>query len=460
VSESSLPAHIFRQYDIRGLVGDELTEEGARLIGGAYGTLVRRATGSDAPRVVMGRDNRPSSPGLATALLDGLRETGARVLDIGTVPTPVAYWAEVHEDADGAIQVTGSHNPPEWNGIKMTVGGRAIYGGTIQGLRDRIEEGTMDSGVGSVESRNVLDAYVDDVAGRFELPRPVEVAVDCGNGTASVVAVRLLEAVGARVTPLHCTSDGTFPNHHPDPSVDANLRELIETVRSGEAAAGIAFDGDGDRIGVVDESGRVVRGDILTLLFGLDLLERRGPGQMLIYDVKCSQVVPEVFEARGGRALMWKTGHSLMKEKMKETGAVVAGELSGHICIGGDLYLGTDDALYDACFLVDLLARSDEPLSARVDRLPSYASTPEIRIEVDEARKVEIVEAAREHFSRRYEVVAVDGARILFGDGWGLLRSSNTQPVVVARYEARTRERMEEIQAEVEAFLRDRGVEA
>jgi phosphomannomutase/phosphoglucomutase len=380
------------------------------------------------------------------------------VIHVGEVPTPLVYWAEQTRQADGAVQVTGSHNPSEWNGIKMTVLGDAMYGDAIQSLLARIRSGDLASGRGTLRRSAILDEYVQDVAGRFELPRPVRVAVDCGNGVASVVAVRLLEAIGVDVVPLFCESDGTFPNHHPDPTVDENLSDLIEAVRERKCELGVAFDGDGDRIGAVDENGRVVRGDILLLLFGLDLLQRLGPGQKLVFDVKCSQVLPEVFEAAGGIPIMWKTGHSLMKERMKQEGAPLAGELSGHICVGGDLYRGFDDALYDACFLVDLVARGG-PLSRRVDDLPTYVSTPEIRIEVDETRKFDIVREAQEHFARDHEVVVVDGARVLFGDGWGLLRTSNTQAVIVARFEARTPERLAEIRGEMEGWLRSQGVE-
>jgi phosphomannomutase / phosphoglucomutase len=274
-----------------------------------------------------------------------------------------------------------------------------------------------------------------------------------------VVAERLLRAVGAEVIPLYCESDGTFPNHHPDPTVDENLEELISLVRSEDADFGVAFDGDADRIGAVDDQGRIIRGDVLLLLYGLDLLDRKGPGQLLLFDVKCSQVLPEVYEKAGGRTLMWKTGHSLMKEKMRETGAPLAGELSGHIFFGGDEYLAIDDALYDACRLAELVSRAERPLSAQVDEFPHYVSTPELRIEVTEESKTRIVDAAVDHFSRHRDVIDVDGARILFGDGWGLIRSSNTQPVIVARFEARTRERLAEIRSEVEGWLTAQGVD-
>ena len=449
--------HVFRQYDIRGVVGEDLDAHVAEQVGRAYATLSREETGKDTPEVVVGQDNRPSSPELAEGLIRGLLSAGASVTDIGTVPTPVVYWAEQVLGTDGGVQITGSHNPSEWNGIKMTVQGRAIHGETIQGLRRRIETGALAAGSGRRGRRALLDDYVRDVTGRFRPERPVKVVVDCGNGSGSLVAVRLLEGIGARVTALFCESDGTFPNHHPDPTVDAYLVDLIREVKAQRAECGIAFDGDADRIGVVDENGEVVRGDLIFLLFALDVLERKGPGQKFVFDVKCSQAVPEVIERHGGVPIMWMTGHSLMKEKMRAEQAPLAGELSGHICIG-DGYYGFDDAPYAACRLVDLLSRNDEPISKRVAAFPQYVSTPEIRIDVDEARKFDIVKAAQDHYRKHHQVIDVDGARVLFGDGWGLLRASNTQPVLVARYEARSEGRLREIRADVEGWLRVQGV--
>ena len=455
----TIAPHIFREYDIRGIVGKDFGSQVAEAVGGAYAAHLREATGRDRPQVVVGRDNRPSSPEVTQRLVKGIRAGGVDVLDIGTVPTPIVYWTEARRGLDGSVQVTGSHNPPEWNGIKMTVLGRAIYGATIQGLRERIRSGAPAHGGGGYVAEDVKDAYVVDVAGRFRLPRPVRVAVDCGNGSGALVAERLLAALEVDVVPLFCESDGTFPNHHPDPTVDANLVDLIAAVRDRGCELGVAFDGDADRLGVVDDTGAVVRGDLVLLLFGLDLLQRKGPGQKLVFDVKCSQALPEVFAEAGGIPIMWKTGHSLMKEKMRETGALLAGELSGHICVGGDLYYGFDDALFDACFLIDLVARGERPLSDRVAEFPSYVSTPEIRVEVTEESKWRVVKAAREHFAAEHDVVDVDGVRVLFGEGWGLLRASNTQPVLVLRFEACTRERLEEIREAMEAFLRGQGVD-
>ena len=450
--------HMFREYDIRGVVARDFAGAVPELVGRAYGSEVRRSFGDlFQPTVVVGRDNRPSSPDLAEKIIRGIRAAGVKVIDVGTVPTPSLYYAVLHYQADGGLMITGSHNPPEYNGFKMVLAGRSVYGEAIQGLRKRIEADDFATGQGELERRDVLPEYMDDVAGRFHINRPVRVVADCGNGTGSLVAVSLLERIGAEVIPLYCNSDGTFPNHHPDPVVDENLADLIARVREEGAELGVAFDGDADRIGAVDETGKIIRGDILLLLYGLDVLKRRGPGQKMVLDVKCSQAVTEVFAAAGGRPIMWKTGHSLMKEKMKEEQAPIAGELSGHICIA-DGYYGFDDALYDACRLVDMVSRADRPLSAQTADFPQYVSTPEIRVDVSEERKFDIVAGAVEHFKQGHDVVAIDGARVLFQGGWGLLRASNTQPVLVMRFEATTTERLAEIRREMESWLTDQGV--
>ena len=453
----SAPEHIFRQYDIRGLVDTELTPDVCEGVGRAYSTMAHQHLGRS-PRVAVGQDNRPSSPALAEGLIRGLNRSGADVIDIGTVPTPSLYWAEKTLPTDGGIQITGSHNPPEWNGIKMTLQGMSVYGDRIQAVKNTIGMGEFREGAGTSERVDVLDRYVADLARRFNLSRPVKVVLDCGNGVGSLVGVEVLEALGAEVVPLYCESDGTFPNHHPDPTVDENLADLIETVHREGAEVGIGFDGDADRIGAVDEHGQIVRGDLLLLLFGLDILHTQGPGQRLVFDVKCSQVVSDEFSRAGGEAIMWKTGHSLIKEKMRETNAALGGELSGHICVA-DNYLGFDDAPYAACRLVDLIARSGRTLSEMVSDFPVYVSTPELRIEVTEETKFTIVEAAQNHFKETRDVIDVDGARVKFDGGWGLLRASNTQPILVARYEAETEEQLTAIRGEIESWLRTRGVE-
>ena len=453
-----MESHIFRQYDIRGIVGTDLDPIVTEAVGRAFASHVRAARNSEHPRIAVGCDNRVSSPELAAGLIRGITAAGADVLDIGTVPTPILYWAECAYGTDAAAQITGSHNPPEWNGVKLTCGRAALHGDAIQELYVRIMDETVETGEGNVERKEVLDEYIQDIAGRFTLERPMKIAVDCGNGTGALVAERLFKEMGVEVTPLFCDSDGTFPNHHPDPTVDANLEDLIATVRSGYHDVGVAFDGDADRLGAVDEKGQIVRGDLLLLLFGLDLLDRKGKGQKLVFDVKCSQALPEVFEERGGEAIMWKTGHSLQKAKMKETGALLAGELSGHIMVA-DEYYGFDDALYNACRLIWILSCSQRSLGVRVDDFPVYVSSAEIRIDVTEDQKWEIVAAAVEYFRSHYDVIDVDGVRVLFGDGWALLRTSNTQPVIVARFEARTKERLEEIRTIVSDWLAGYGID-
>ena len=452
-----MKSHIFRQYDIRGIVGEDLDPEVTEAVGRAFGSRVRRDANSSSPTVAVGCDNRTTSPALAEGLISGIRSAGVDVFDVGTVPTPVLYWSEVKLGTDAGVQITGSHNPPEWNGIKMTYGGSSLYGDAIQDLLHSIQASNFTSGSGGYERLTVLDRYVDDIAARFSLDQPMRVAVDCGNGTGSILAVRLLEAIGVEVTPLFCESDPTFPNHHPDPTVDENLIDLIRTIESGNHDLGVAFDGDADRIGAIDDQGKIIRGDILLLLFGLDLLKTRGPGQKLIFDVKCSQVLPELFKEAGGEPIMWQTGHSLIKKKMRETGALLAGELSGHIMIADD-YLGFDDALYNACRLIEIISHSGRTLSEMISDFPEYSSTPEIRIDVTEDQKWAVVSEAEVYFKEKYDVIGVDGVRILFGDGWALLRASNTQPAIVARFEARSESRLLEIRTEIAEWLTQAGV--
>ncbi|MDB4952001.1 MAG: phosphoglucomutase/phosphomannomutase alpha/beta/alpha domain [Gemmatimonadetes bacterium] len=453
--------HIFRQYDIRGVVGPDVTAQVAEGIGRAFASLAIRRLGRRDLHLVLGRDNRLTSPELADGVLRGMLSTGVNVTDVGTVPTPVHSFAMHYLQRDGGLQVTGSHNPPQYNGFKMTLAGRSIFGDSIQEIRRMIDESDFETGEGSVDAREMLADYVREVSAKFRIEKPMKVVVDCGNGTGSLVAVDLLEALGPNVTvvPLFCESDGTFPNHHPDPVVDKNLEDLIRTVREQNADLGVAFDGDADRIGAVDDRGQIVRGDTLLLLYGLDVIARRGPGQKVVFDVKCSQLLPEEIEKAGGVPLMNATGHSLIKERMKEEHALIAGELSGHIMFGDDYY-GFDDAPYGACLLIDIVAKLGKPLSERLAEFPTYVSTAEIRYPSTEEEKWAHVSRAVEHFGKEHEVVAVDGARVLFGDGWGLVRASNTEPVLVARYEARNPARLAEIRGEMEAWLRQDGVDA
>ena len=448
-----IPAGIFREYDIRGIVGDDLTPEGVTLVGRALGTDLADRT---APRVVVGHDNRPSSPGLAAALRRGLRAAGIDVTTVGTVPTPVLYFAAMEFGADAGVQITGSHNPSEYNGIKMVRDGAALYGEAIQGLRARIESEDFARGRGEEREAEILDRYVAEVATRGRVEGDVRLVLDCGNGAGSVVAVRALSAAGVDVDGLYCESDGTFPNHHPDPTVDENVRDLIARVRETRADVGVGLDGDADRIGAVAEDGRIVRGDHLLLLFAREVLAER-PGAEVVFDVKCSQALPEAIRAAGGVPVMWRTGHSLIKERMRAGGSPIAGEMSGHICFA-DRFFGTDDAIYAAARLAGLVTRAGRPLSELAAEIPHYPSTPELRLACPEDRKFAVVAEAVRHYRARHEVVDIDGARVLFDGGWLLIRASNTQPVVVARIEADTTERLHEIAADGRAFLNEHGV--
>ncbi len=453
-----VPRAIFRQYDIRGLVDAELTPAVAHAVGRALATFTRERLGA-APRIAVGRDNRPSGERLSQAVCDGIARAGGTAVDVGLLPTPALYLA-VHElPVHGGIQITGSHNPPEFNGFKLLSGTDTLHGEEIQQLRQMIEDDALDAGEGHLEvDGSVLGRYADAIVSRNgPLSRPVKVVVDCGNGVASVCAEQILTRLGADVVPLFCESDGTFPNHHPDPTVPDNLRDLQDAVRRTGAELGIAFDGDGDRIGAVTEQGTIVFGDQLLILFGRDLVWRAGPGHPVIFDVKCSNVLRDELAASGLEPVIWKTGHSLIKAKMKASGAPLAGEMSGHIFFGGDYY-GFDDALFAAARLLAFVAREGGPLSRHFASLPRTYSTPELRVECPEERKFAVVEAAARHFAARYEVLTLDGVRVSFAHGWGLVRASNTQPVLVMRFEATSEAELAAYRAEVEGWLRGQGI--
>ena len=455
----ALPAAIFRQYDIRGTVGDQLTPAVAHAIGQAYATLARERLGRP-PRVAVGRDNRLSGAALAAGVRDGIVAAGARAVDVGELPTPALYFASHTIAVDGGVQVTGSHNPSEFNGFKMVLAGRAIYGEDIQRLHRLIRDGRLAAAGGGTRSADgsVLAAYRAAIVARnTPLARPVKVVVDCGNGVSSLVAVDTLRELGAEVVPLFADSDGTFPNHHPDPTVVENLRDLQAAVVREGAELGIAFDGDGDRIGAVDERGRPVFGDLLLILFGRDLVQRRGRGHAVIFDVKCSEILPRELERIGLVPVMWKTGHSLIKEKMQELQAPLAGEMSGHMFFGGD-YFGFDDALFAAARLLQYVAREGGPLSRLLADLPPTFVTPELRVDCPDELKFDIVERAARHFAATHRVSTLDGVRIAFPDGWGLLRASNTQPVLVLRFEATNEASLAAYRAEVEGWLARNGV--
>jgi phosphomannomutase/phosphoglucomutase len=453
----AISSGIFRQYDVRGIVDKDLTTEAARGIGVGYAAYLAQHDMRGA--VAVGRDNRPSGPMLRDALVDGLTSAGVDVIDIGVVPTPLNYWALHHLPVVGGIQITGSHNPPEYNGFKLSVGKASMHGDEIQHLYALTQQ-APPPGVkkGTKRDEAVIDRYIDDVVERIgKLARPIRAVYDCGNGAGAVVAPALFSRLGLQGRGLFCESDGTFPNHHPDPTVPENLVDLIAAVRSDGAEIGIAFDGDADRIGVVDGNGDIIWGDRILILYARDVLARTGRGQPIIFDVKCSQALPMAIEQAGGKPIMWKTGHSLIKDKMREMNAPVAGEMSGHMFFSEGFY-GHDDALYGAARLLRILADSGRTVAQLLSDVPEFVSTPELRIEVPEELKFGLVERAVQHFRSRHDVIDVDGVRVLFGDGWGLIRASNTQPVLVARYEASSPERLAAIRGEMEGWLRDQGV--
>lgn len=452
-----VPRSIFRQYDVRGIVDRELTPAFARALGRAFASL-GWARLDRAPVVCVGRDNRPSGGALAAAVREGIAAAGGTAIDVGELPTPALYFAVHHLRADAGLQVTGSHNPPEFNGFKMVLAGEAIHGDAIQGLWDTITLESWRSGTGRERADgSVLDAYREAIVARHALARPVRVVVDCGNGVASLIAVSTLEALGAEVIPIFCESDGTFPNHHPDPTVPENLVDLQAAVRAHGAELGIAFDGDGDRIGGTDETGRVIFGDQYLVIFGRDAVRRFGAGTRVIFDVKCSELLPRALEAAGAVPVMWKTGHSLIKAKMKVQGAPLAGEMSGHIFFGGD-WFGFDDALFAAARLLEIVAAGPPGLARLLADLPATFNTPELRVDCPDDRKFEVAEAAVAHFAARYPVNDIDGVRIAFPDGWGLVRPSNTQPVLVLRFEATSAAALQAYQDEVFAWLAAQGV--
>ena len=448
----NVPKSIFRQYDIRGLVDRELTPEFARALGRAFASVATDRVGR-APVIAVGRDNRPSGPRLSEGIRRGIVDAGGTAIDVGTLPTPALYFGVTALKTDAGMQVTGSHNPPEFNGFKMVLQGEAFHGDEILDLWEIIMAERWRSGRGKETSdSSVLQRYREAIISRHSLERPVRVVVDCGNGAGSLIAVSTLQGLGAEVTPLFCDSDGTFPNHHPDPTVPENLRDLQIAVRRGGAELGIAFDGDADRIGAVDETGEIIYGDQLLVIFGRDAVRRFGRGTPVIFDVKSSEVLPMALTAAGATPVMWKTGHSLIKAKMKELKAPLAGEMSGHMFFGGD-YLGFDDALFAAARLLEIVSREPFGLARLLADLPRTFATPEIRVETSEAEKFDLVERAAVHFASRYPVNTIDGVRITFPHGWGLLRASNTQAVLVMRFEATDSLLRDQYRAEVEGWL-------
>ena len=443
---------IFREYDIRGIADRDLAAPISIRLGQAVGTYLKREGRSC---ITLARDCRLSSERLASEVGRGLQMTGLEVIDIGVVPTPLLYFSLHHfGDVDGGVMITGSHNPADYNGLKVSSGKTTIHGEEIQKIGRILEGADLEQGSGGTESREIEDPYRRMVRERIgRLSRPLKVVVDAGNGTASDLAPRVYRELGCEVVELFCEMDGSFPNHHPDPTVAENLEDLVAAVQQDGADLGIAFDGDGDRIGAVDDTGRILWGDELMILFSREILARH-PGATIIGEVKCSMNLYRQIESHGGIGIMWKAGHSLIKAKMKETGAALAGEVSGHIFFA-DGFFGFDDATYAGARLLQLVADSGQRMSQLLEDVPPLYNTPEIRVDAPESEKFEIVRRLREYFSRHYETVTVDGVRVLFEDGWGLVRASNTQPALVLRFEASSPDRLEEIRSIVESKLEE-----
>ena len=455
---------LFREYDLRGIVGNELTESIAEQVGRAYCTYVQ---GRGVKTISIGRDGRLSSPGLFNALVKGLLGGGLNVIDLGICPSPLLYFSLFQLPVDGGIMITGSHNAAEYNGFKVCVGKEAIHGEAIQELRRVMEAGKFVSGHGKLSEHPIIPDYLGYIKKNFAgvNAERLHVVIDCGNGVAALVAKDALEILGCRVTGLYCEMDGRFPNHHPDPTVLENLDDLVQAVKQHKADLGIGYDGDADRIGAIDEGGQVLWGDRLMVVYSRDILAAR-PGSTIISEVKASQCLYDDISQNGGRPIMWKTGHSLIKAKMKSEKAVLAGEMSGHMFFA-DRYFGYDDAIYASCRLVEILAKTGKPISSLVADLPVTSVTPEIRVDTPDAMKFDVVEKVKRRLAASVQsrqpigphnlilrnVVTIDGVRAIFEDGWGLIRASNTQPALVLRFEATSPERLAAIRAVIEGEL-------
>ncbi len=442
---------IFREYDIRGVADKDYDVEFARLLGRAYATYV---ADKNVKRISVGRDTRLTSNKYADALKDGLRAGGLDVVDLGMTATPLVYYSLFHLPVDGGIQVTGSHNPPDHNGFKISVGKVSIYGDDIQELRRIIASGKFrDAPRGKEESYAIIPDYQDELIRQFgTLPRRLKVVVDSGNGAAGPVAPRIIAAIGCDTHDIFSEPDGRFPNHHPDPTMPENVRDLIDTVTKDGADIGIAFDGDADRVGVVDHNGRIYWGDEMLILFARDILAEK-PGAVIVSEVKCSQRLYDDIAAHGGKGIMWKAGHSLLKAKMRETAAALGGEMSGHIFFA-DRYYGYDDAIYAACRMLQVVAKAGKPLAELLSDLRPAVATPEIRVDCPDALKFAIAEKAKEKFRRAdFDIIDIDGVRVKFPEGWGLIRASNTQPVLVMRVEATDEQRLAEYRGTLEKVL-------
>lgn len=443
--------HIFREYDIRGIVGEDLNEETVFRLARAIGTYFRRR---GARRISLGRDARESGATFRDLMVRGLNETGCDVLDLGKIPTPLVYFSLFTETIDGGVMITGSHNPANYNGFKLCLGKSTLHGAQIQEIKRIALAGDFETGSGAAEEKDIVSNYLNFVAENVRLgERKLKVVIDAGNGIGGIVGAPLYKRLGCETIELFIEPDSRFPNHHPDPTVTENLQDAIKTVLEQKADLAICFDGDGDRIGVVDERGNIIWGDELMIIFARSILEK-SPEAAFIAEVKCSERLFSDIERRGGRAVMWKAGHSLIKAKMRETGAALAGEMSGHIFFA-DRYFGYDDAIYSGARLLEILSNSEKPLSEFLSDLPKAINTPEIRVDCPEEKKFEVVRRITEEFKKTNEVIDVDGARIIFENGWGLVRASNTQAILVLRFEAIDENALRLIQEIVENKLKE-----
>ena len=434
---------IFRAYDIRGVVETALTPDAVIQIGQAFATEAR-AQGQNT--VVIARDGRLSSPDLANALSKGLRTGGCDVIDIGMVPTPVLYYATHKLQTGTGIMVTGSHNPPQYNGLKMLVAGHTFYGDSIKSLYQRIVDGNIDSGNGTYEQQDLIPSYIETITSDIQLARPFNIAVDCGNGVAGVLAVELFSKLGCTITELYCDVDGTFPNHHPDPSKPENLDDIKKAIADNSLDLGLAFDGDGDRVGIIDDRQNIIWADRQMMLYAADVLERK-PGALIIFDIKSSTNLEHFIIEHGGKPLMWKTGHSFIKAKMKETGAELAGEMSGHIFFK-ERWFGFDDGLYSAARMLEILSKRNQPSSEIFAGLPDSINTPELQIMFEEGDHYKFMDQFRQQANfENADILTIDGMRVNYPDGWGLIRPSNTTPCLVLRFEANSEAALEEIKA-------------
>ncbi len=439
---------IFREYDIRGIVGKDISEEDVVSIGKAYGSLLM---GRNKKNVSVGRDCRPSSKKFTECFIKGVISTGCNVMDIGTCPTPVLYFSIQHLNLDGGAMVTASHNPPEYNGFKLLNGTDSIHSQGLQDIRRLIEKGVFVEGNGKVVQTNVMSPYTENIIENIHIKKPIRVGIDAGNGTGGITALPVLQKLGCEVHDIYCDMDGTFPNHEADPTQKKNLIDLIKLVKDNRLDLGVGYDGDADRIGVVDKNGEVIYGDQLMVIYAREILERN-PGATFISEVKCSMVMYDDIRNHGGNAIMWRTGHSLIKKKMKEENAALAGEMSGHMFFK-DRYLGFDDALYATCRLLEIMADTGAGVDELIQDLPKTYTTPEIRVECPDEIKFVVVDKIVAHFKAKQDVIDIDGLRALYEDGWGLVRASNTQPALVLRFEALTEKRRDEIRTEIESAL-------